>query len=234
MKIALCLLTHDHLRGLEKVLPKLPPPGPQAGYDEIVALDGGSTDGSLALLEARQIRIAASGVRGRGEAYLAAIERVPADAWIFFTPDGSDAPEELPRFRPALERGADLVIASRLREGGLTGEQGPLTPRRWVHFGLSQAANRLFGQARPFVSDVASGYRALTRRGAERLALDAADRSVDVQMTVRALEEGLTVAEFSTVEGPRVTGETRADKVRAGYEALRRVGWELRRARSRR
>src|SRR4051794_12470863 len=122
MKIALCILTRNELECLKIIFPRLRPPGPEAGYDLRVAIDGGSTDGTVDFLNSHEVSVVAQSRRGRGDAFLQAFEGVEADAYIFFSPDGNENPEDLIRFRPLLENGADVVIASRMMKGAYNEE----------------------------------------------------------------------------------------------------------------
>src|SRR5215471_11634604 len=107
MYILLCLLTRNERKCLEVMFPKIPAPGPQAGYDAIVAIDGGSTDGTVEFYQSCGIPVVAQSRRGRGDAFLMAFSNCRADAYIFFSPDGNEDPKDLTRFRPLLESGAD-------------------------------------------------------------------------------------------------------------------------------
>lgn len=228
MKIALVLLVRNERPCLEVVLPTLPPPGPTAGFDEIVAVDGGSTDGSVAFLQAHGIRVVAQSKRGRGEAFHLAFREVEADAYIFFSPDGNEAVSDLPRFRPLLEGGAEVVIASRMMKGAVNEEDGQILKwRKWANNAFNALANLAFRHKGPFITDSINGYRAITRRAALDLGLDAADYTIEYQMTMRALKAGRTIVEFPTVEGQRVAGETQAQSIPTGLRFIRCFWSEL-------
>ena len=70
MKIALVLLVRNEKPCLEVILPILPKPGTDAGFDKVVAVDGCAVDGSVELLEEYCIPIVAQRQLGRGEAIL--------------------------------------------------------------------------------------------------------------------------------------------------------------------
>jgi len=230
MKISLCLLTRNELPCLQIIFPRLPPPGPAAGYDEIVAIDGGSTDGTLDFFAAHGVPVVAQSRRGRGDAFLQAFAGVGSDAWIFFSPDGNEEVADLPRFRPLLEQGADIVIASRMMKGAVNEEDAQLLRfRKWANNGFNLLANVLFRRQGPYVTDSINGFRAITREAAVRLRLDALDYTIEYQMTMRALRQGLRIVEFPTHEGQRVAGETGAPGVPTGLRFLRRLWTELRR-----
>lgn len=217
------------------MLPRVPPPGPERGYDAWVAIDGGSTDGTVEFLEQHGIPVVGQSRRGRGDAFLLAFERVESDAYVFFSPDGNEDPQDLPRFRQHLEAGADLVIASRMMAGAYNEEDGQLLrPRKWANRAFNLAANGLFRHQGAPVTDTINGYRAITRRAARQLELDALDYTIEYQMTIRALKAGLRIVEFPTHEGARVAGETGAPSLPTGLRFLRKLGSELRAGRGRR
>ena len=79
----------------------------------------------------------------------------------------------------------------------------------------------------PFVTDSINGYRAITRRAANSLKLDALDYTIEYQMTIRALKKKMAIVEFPTREGQRVAGETGAARFPTGLRFLRRLWAEL-------
>ena len=53
MKTTLCLLVYDELAGCKTDVPRLP----RDGFDDVYAVDGGSTDGTVAYLESQDIPV---------------------------------------------------------------------------------------------------------------------------------------------------------------------------------
>ncbi|ARJ65935.1 hypothetical protein WV31_09845 [Magnetospirillum sp. ME-1] len=229
MKIALILLVRNERPCLELVLPTLPSPSPDAGFDLLAAVDGGSTDGSVELLQSRGIKVVGQSRRGRGEAFHVAFREIEADAFIFFSPDGNEAVADLPRFRPLLEAGNQLVIASRMMKGAVNEEDGQLLKlRKWANNAFNLMANLGFRRSGPYISDSINGYRAITREAARTLKLDATDYTIEYQMTMRALKAQLRIAEFPTVEGQRLAGETQAQSIPTGLRFIKCLWRELR------
>jgi glycosyltransferase involved in cell wall biosynthesis len=222
------MLVRNERECLEAVLPSLPRPGARAGFDRMIAVDGGSTDGTLDLLRTYAIETLQQTRRGRGAACIEAMEKYEADAYLFFSPDGNEDPADLPRFRGYLDEGADLVIASRMMPGAVNEEDAHVfRPRKLANLGFNLMANLAFRRSGPFITDSINGYRAIRRSLAQRLALDAADYTIEYQMTMRALRAGARVVEFPTHEHPRIAGNTGAPSIPTGLRFVRRFFTEL-------
>ena len=228
MRVVLCLLTYNERPCLEQIFPLIPPASPASGFDQLVAIDGGSTDGTVEYYRDHGVPVIGQSRRGRGDAFLLAFERIEADAYIFFSPDGNEDAQDLPKFKPLLESGVDLVIASRMMRGAVNEEDIRfLKPRKWANNGLNLLANLCFRKLGPFVTDSINGYRAITRRATEELKLDALDYTIEYQMTIRALKSRMKIVEFPTREGQRVAGETGASSLPTGIRFLKRLWREL-------
>lgn len=233
MKIALCILNKNEAECLKVMIPMLPKPG-ESGIDLIVAIDGNSSDGSPDLLRSNGIAVVGQSALGRGQAFHTAFANVEADAYVFFSPDGNEDVKDLPKFREHLESGADLVIASRMMKGSFNEEDIHwFKPRKWVNNAFNIMANIRFRRgSQPYITDSINGYRAITRKAALQLKLDAPDYTIEYQMTMRALGAGLKITEFPTYEGQRIAGDTGAPSFPTGVKFIKRFlkeafGWSF-------
>lgn len=227
--IALVLLTFNEAPSLERMLPRLSDPE-ALGVDEMFAMDGGSTDGTLELFAGAGVRAFVQREPGRGAAMREAPEHTKADCLVFFSPDGNEDPADIARFRPLFAQGWDLVIASRMMAGAVNEEDHQLLrPRKWANNIFNLAANLLFRRSGPYVTDSINGFRGLRRELFRDLALDAPGYTIEYQMTMRAMHRGLRIAEFPTAEGQRLAGETKALAVPTGLRFLQCLWREWRR-----
>lgn len=132
---------------------------------DIIIVDGGSTDGSLASLPAQAVRgLLVKTGPGKLSAQLRCAYAFALDQGYegVVTIDGNDKddPEAIPRFIEALSRGLDFVQASRFLPGG----EGENTPKsryfaiRWIHAPLLS-----FFSGFPW-TDTTQGFRAYSRK----------------------------------------------------------------------
>ena len=222
MKVALVILTRNERECVEVMFPRIPKPGPESGFDSVHVVDGGSTDGTVEYFVGQGITPLGQSERGRGHAFLIAFQKIDADAYLFFSPDGNENPLDLPKFRPLLESGADIVIASRMMPASRNEEDDQFFRwRKWANQSFTLIADVAFRRSGPFITDTINGYRAISRRAVDLLKLDASDYTIEYQMTIRAFKHRLRIEEFPTIEGNRIAGETQASSIVTGKRFLR-------------
>jgi glycosyltransferase involved in cell wall biosynthesis len=217
MSVTLVILTLNEIDGVTQVVPKLP----LHVVDEILVVDGGSTDGTLEFFEARGIRVIRQEQRGRGEAFRLAVQHARNDRLVFFSPDGNEDPADIPRIVEGLAAGHDMVIASRFMPGARSEDDDKFlfASRRWGNLMFTWLVNVLFRG--PRITDTINGYRAVTRTAFRRLDPDAQGYAIEFQMSMRALRLGLRVLEIPTQEGDRVgRGVSKLNAVPVGFKFL--------------
>lgn len=224
MRISLALLTRNEIAGVRAIVPLIP----REAVDEIFAIDKDSRDGTREFLSAQGIPVYDQETSGRGAAFQMAVARAQGDAVIVFSPDGNEDPKDISKFRPLLEAGADMVIASRMMRGARNEEDsGWFRPRKWVNLAFGYAANLFWNRSGTYVTDTINGFRLITKQAWADLGVDANDFTVEYQMTIRALKRKQKIVEFPTHEGARVGGATHATSIPTGLRFVRRVWLEL-------
>ncbi|MDP8225535.1 MAG: polyprenol monophosphomannose synthase [Candidatus Lernaella stagnicola] len=210
MRTIVTLPTYNEAENIEDLIREL-----RALDAEVLVADDNSPDGTWKLVEA--LAATDEGVRllrrmekkGRGyagaEAFTAALEW-GADRVIEMDADFSHHPKFIPDLLAALEKGADIVVGSRLVPGGQDVGRGRL--REGLTKFSAWYARTILGLP---IRDCNSGYRAYTRRALEAIApatLVSAGPSIVHEVFGRAKRAGLRVVEVPIVFVDRERGES--------------------------
>lgn len=220
MKRTLVLLTLDEIDGCRALVPGIQR---DIVVDEILAVDGGSTDGTVAFLrDDLGIRILGQDRRGRGEAFRVAVAGTEGDALVFFSPDGNEDPSDIPKLFALLESGADMAIASRFLPGARNEEDDSALPlRKWVNLAFTWLANRLWNRSAVPVTDTINGFRGVRRHVFELLAPRTNGYTIEFELTISAMRRGLSITEIPTLERDRIAGKTKGPSLELGIDFLR-------------
>lgn len=197
---------------LPHVLPLIP-----QWVSEVILVDGGSTDDTVAV--ARQlrpeIRVVGQAGRGKGDALRTGFSSATGDIIVMLDADGSTLPTEIPAFVGVLLAGADFAKGSRFAQGG--GSEDISFWRRLGNASFVLVSKLLFGGR---YTDLCYGYNAFWRRHLPLLALDADGFEIETMMNIRALRRGLKVVEVSSFEACRKHGESRLRAIPDGWRVL--------------
>jgi len=209
----------NEAENLPYVLPHIPD-----WVDEVVLVDGHSSDGTVAV--ARQlrpdIRIITQKGHGKGAALRTGFAAASGDLIVMLDADGSTNPEEIPAFVGALLAGADFVKGSRFLQGGGTADM-PFY-RKLGNWAFVFAVRLCFGGN---YSDVCYGYNAFWSRVVDFLNLDGDGFEIETMMNIRALRAQLKVAEVPSFEAERIYGTSHLRTIPDGWRVLKTIIKEL-------
>ncbi len=113
MKVAIIAQTLNEIVGLQKIMPQIK----KEWYDQIIILDGNSTDGSLEWCEQNGYTVFRQKKRGGWDAYKELYQSglIEGDIVITLSPDGNCLPEAIPQLIKLMGYGYDMVVASRYK-----------------------------------------------------------------------------------------------------------------------
>ena len=196
---------------------------PREWVDEIVVVDGGSHDRTVAESTAAGARVLVESERGYGRACargVAAAVEAGAEILIFLDGDGGDRPEMIPTLvQPILNGKFDFVIGSRTR--GLR-EKGSIGAHQLL-------AGRLIGAATGLVCGVRytdmCAFRAIRADALARLGMREMTYGWNLEMQMRAARARLRIIELPVPYGRRMAGRSKVagtlrGTVKAGIRIL--------------
>lgn len=214
LSITALICTLNEEENLPHVLPKLP-----KWVDEVLIVDGHSTDGTVEAI--RRLRADAKVLsqpgRGKGDALKYGIEQANGDIVVTLDADGTTDPEDMPRFVQPLLTGYDFVKGSRFALSRPAGKPRHRIFGNWV---IVTTHNILY---RTNYTDLCSGYNAFWKRAIARVDLSGWTNQEEPLLNARVRKAGLKVAEMSHHDKGRIGGETKQPSWRQGSGAVRTV-----------
>ena len=189
------------------------------GFDDVLVIDGGSTDGTRDLAREAGARVEQQRGSGKGQAVREAVERIDRPYVLLVDGDSTYRPDEADRMLDPLFAGeAEHVIGNRFANM----QQGAMTR-------LNRVGNRLINRAFRFIhgedlADILSGYRAFTRESFDRLTLSAEGFGIETEMAVECTKHDVKTTVVPITYEPRpAASETNLRPIRDGGNIILRL-----------
>lgn len=188
----------------------------------IIVFDNNSTDDSADIARRHGAAVVSVLPRGKGNVVARMLdcrEVLEGDYLVMVDGDDTYAAEQIDRLLEPLQAGqADMVIAARLADYA----DGAFRP---LHLTGNRLVRRLINAIfHTRLSDILSGYRAMTAELARNLPVTTVGFEVETELTLNTLYYGYTIAEVQTPYRPRPAGsESKLHTVRDGL----RVVWTV-------
>ncbi len=215
--VSVIIPTLNEAKNLPLILPYIP----MNWVDEIVLVDGRSTDNTVEVAKQLlpSIKVILEKEKGKGAAMNAGYQGSTGDILIVLDADGSNDPREIPRYVTALLEGADFVKGSRFAPGGGTTDM----PRyRMIgNGGLMLTANLLFGTQ---FTDLCYGYHAFWRYCLDAVQVKSYNGfEIDTALYLQAVISRLRIAEVPSFEGYRFYGVGKLQTIPDGIRVLNTI-----------
>lgn len=218
MTTTLIIPTYNEIDGVKAIMPQID----RSWCDEILVVDGGSTDGTVEWLRENNWNVIQQTKPGIGEAYREAQAVTTGEVILTFSPDGNSVAERIPALVEEMRKGYDLVIVSRYLDGAKSEDDDSLTSIG--NFLFTSMINICFGGK---YTDTLVIFRAYRREILKTLDIDAPHMTYEVQISIRAAKAKLRIGEIPGDEPARIGGERKMRPFRVGLEILREIARNL-------
>ena len=201
---------------------------------EILVVDAGSTDDTVALVTALAaelpgLRVLCSPAnRGKGHAVRLGMRAATGQVRLFSDADGSTPIEELDALLRALAAGADVAIGSRYLAASRVTRPQPWFRRVW-----SRLVNRVVQRVLlPGMADTHCGFKAFTGTAAEHVfgACTVDGWSFDLEVLARARAQGLRIREVAVRWETDERSKARIRQLPREFQHVYRLRKQLRQA----
>lgn len=199
MKITLVIPVLNEIDGMKVILPRIQ----KDWVDEIIVVDGGSTDGSLEYAESLGFQVLRQKSKRLANAYWEMLEIATGDVIIPFSPDGNSIPERIPDLVSKVREGYDMVTVSRYLNGARSQDDSPVTG--FGNWFCTKIINLLF---KTHYTDTLVMYRAWKRSIVEPLKIDPVS-GFEPRLCIECAKRNLKVTEIPGDEPKRIGGQTK-------------------------
>ncbi len=181
--------------------------------NEIIVVDGNSTDGTMELVKDTNFcRLIIEPRRGYGIALRTGMKNAKGNIIVMVDGDGTYEVKHINRLvERMLEKDADMVLATRMFD-----------PKKAMGF-TNFIGNKIITMVYDFfysqiLSDTQSGFRAISHECIDNVPLVEGDMAFATEMLVQFAKVGYNMVEIPTTYKPRIYGKTKLKPFKSGIE----------------
>ncbi|MBI2608134.1 MAG: glycosyltransferase family 2 protein [Deltaproteobacteria bacterium] len=218
MKITLFLPTLNEIKGMEAIIPRIK----KEWFDEIILVDGGSTDGTVEYAKQQGFKVHHQTSKGITGAYEEVIQIAQGDVVVAFSPDGNSVPEMIPSLIQKMKEGYDMVIVSRYLKGAQSEDDSWVTAfGNWM---FTYIINILFGGK---YTDSLVIFRAWRKDIIQKFPKNVPRAGFETLSSIRCAKYKMKVTEIPGDEPSRIGGVRKMNPFLNGLDILKLIAMEF-------
>ncbi len=209
MSVIVFVLTLDEIDGISEIMPKIK----KEWADKIILVDGGSTDGTIEKAKELGFEVIHQKNKGEGNACRVGTDATDSDFVMFFSPDGNDIPEDIPKLIQKTKEDYDIVHISRFGKNSISDDANWLD--RFGNNMFTFLVNTFFGGN---YTDALNGFRIIKRSLWNELKTDAQYLNIEQQTCIRLAKLKIPIFEIDGREPKRIGGERKMRPLTTGAQ----------------
>lgn len=214
VSVVVIVLTLDEIDGVKAIMPQVK----KEWANETVFVDGGSKDGTVEEAQRLGFRVIHQYNKGEGNACRIGVRETKSDYVLFFSPDGNDLPEDIPKLVKKTKEGHDVVHISRFGKNSVSNDANWL--ERFGNNMFTFLVNTFFGG---HYTDALNGFRIIKREIFEELKTDAQFLNIEQQICIRCAKKKYPIYEIESREPKRIGGERKMRPIIVGSQ----LSWQI-------
>jgi glycosyltransferase involved in cell wall biosynthesis len=215
MKVSLIIPTLNESEVLEKTFNFIP----RKSLQEIIVVDGHSTDKTREIARSLGCRVFLQPHKGYGEALTYGVNKAKGDVVIFMDADSSQDPKAIPRLVKKINEGYEMVLGSRYIEGA--GSEDDTLIRYIGNKFFTFLANKIH---KLNITDSLYLFTAIRKDAFKKINPTSHDMEFCVEIIIKARKKGIKITEIPIRELKRLAGNS---KVNVFYHGFRILFWLL-------
>lgn len=230
MKISLIIPTLNELGGMQVIMPRIK----KEWYDQLIVIDGGSSDGTIEYARDNGYFVYVQKERGLRQGLREILDMITGDIMITFSPDGNCIPELIPALIEEMRKGCDMAIVSRYMGKARSHDDDAIT--RFGNWMFTAMINVLFGG---HYTDALGIYRAYRKDIVKKFEIDKDAKILHLaeqagiligwepKISIRCAKRKARVVEIPGDEPARLYGRRKMRPFRSGLIMLVQIMYEI-------
>ena len=186
--------------------------------DEVVIVDGHSSDGTADICRRLGHRVIMQTTKGYGGAFAEGVGAATGEIVVLMDADGSHNPSDIPLLVEKIHEGYDYVMAIRYARGSRSDDDTVI--RHIGNMFFTFLVNLIH---RVYVADALYLFTAIRRDSFHLIAPKSTGFEYCVEILIRAHQKGMKICQIPSVERKRTTGKSKVNALTDGLRILKTI-----------